>query len=197
MDETPRSADRSADRPRVEIACETALWDWLDAHGAASDGVWLVTWKAAHRDRHVGREAVLDALIAHGWIDGRRMKLDADRTMQLITPRRQRDWADSYKRRADRLAAGGRMRPAGAAAVAAAKARGGWDGQTDVDALIDPPDLTAALRDAGADWWAGAAPSYRRNVLRWIVGAKRPETRARRVATVADHAARGRKVPNY
>jgi uncharacterized protein YdeI (YjbR/CyaY-like superfamily) len=183
---------------RVEIASADELWRWLDANHARPDGVLLVTWKAAHRDRHVGREAILDALVAHGWTDGRRFKLDAERTMQLIAPRRQAHWAQSYKDRAERLEAEGRMRPAGRASVAAAKARGGWDALDPVDALEAPGDLTMALdaRDAGS-WFAAAAPSYRRNVLRWIASAKKPETRIKRVATVADHAARGEKVPNY
>ena len=78
----------------VEVASEAALWDWLsDNHDG--EGAWLVTWKAAHPDRYVGREAVLDALIAHGWIDGRRKKLDADRTVQWIAPRQQQAWARS------------------------------------------------------------------------------------------------------
>lgn len=74
---------------RVEIASARDLWDWLALHHAEADSVWLVTWKAHHPDRYVSREAVLDALVAHGWIDGRRLKLDDDQTMKLIAPRRQ------------------------------------------------------------------------------------------------------------
>lgn len=183
---------------RIEVRNEAGLWAWLGAHHGQPDSVWLVTWKAAHPDRHVGREAVLDALIAHGWIDGRRLKLDDERTMQLIGPRKQQAWAASYKARAERLIAAGRMQPAGLAALRAGQASGLWQASDPVDALIDPDDLTEALaQGGGAGWWAGAAPSYRRNVLRWIAAAKGADTRARRVATVAGHAAEGRKVPQY
>jgi len=44
------------------------LWSYLAAH-PYGPSVWLVTWKAAHRDKYVSRDEVLDALIAHGWID--------------------------------------------------------------------------------------------------------------------------------
>jgi uncharacterized protein YdeI (YjbR/CyaY-like superfamily) len=55
-----------------------------------------------------------------------------------------------------------------------------------------------ALEQAGAlNWWRAAAPSYRRNILRWIAQAKRSGTRANRIATVTSHAARGQKVPQY
>jgi hypothetical protein len=67
---------------RVEITSEQALWDWLGQHHERPGSVWLVTWKAAHPDRYVSREAVLDALIAHGWIDGRRLKLDDAQSAQ-------------------------------------------------------------------------------------------------------------------
>lgn len=183
---------------RVEIASEQALWDWLGLHHARPDSIWLVTWKALHPDRYVSREAVLDALIAHGWIDGRRRKLDDARTMQLISRRRQKTWAASYKTRAARLEAEGRMHPSGRAAVVEGQRSGRWHDSDPIDALIDPHDLTQALETRGATvWWGAAAPSYRRNVLRWIAGAKHAETRQARVETVASAAARGEKVPQY
>jgi uncharacterized protein YdeI (YjbR/CyaY-like superfamily) len=183
---------------RVEIASEQALWDWLSLHHARPDSVWLVTWKAAHPDRYISREAVLDALIAHGWIDGRRMKLDDARTMQLISPRRQQAWAQSYKTRAARLEAKGRMHPAGRAAVVKGQQSGRWHDSDPIDALIDPEDLTEALKTRGATtWWGAAAPSYRRNVLRWIAAARREATRRARIRAVAAAAAKGEKVPQY
>ncbi|MEM8848740.1 MAG: YdeI/OmpD-associated family protein [Pseudomonadota bacterium] len=186
------------DLQRLEIMRAQALWDWLGTYYAQADSVLLVTWKAAHPDKHVGREAVLDALIAHGWTDGRRFKLDADRTMQLISPRRQQVWAQSYKDRVARLMADGRMHPAGLAGVAEAKRSGLWEGHPEVEALEVPEDLAERLAILdGADWFDDAAPSYRRNVLRWLASAKTSPTRAKRIATIADHAGRGRKVPHY
>ncbi len=186
------------DLERVEVASVDALWTWLDAHHDQRESVLLVTWKAKRRDRYVSRDDVLDALLAHGWIDGRRYVLHDDRTMQLISPRRQQRWAASYRTRAERLIAEDRMRPSGLAAIERAKAAGTWDARSDVDRLEEPADLRTALvqREASA-WWADAAPSYRRNVLRWIADAKRDETRAKRIDIVAAHAARGEKVPNY
>ncbi|MEM8822841.1 MAG: YdeI/OmpD-associated family protein [Pseudomonadota bacterium] len=182
---------------RLEITSAAALWDWLAEHHGRADGVLLVTWKAAHRNRYVSREAILDALIAHGWIDGRRFKLDADRTMQLISLRRQQVWARSYKDRAERLEAEGRMHPAGRQSVAEAKRSGLWEGLPKVEALQIPTDLAERLAQGGAAWFDSAAPSYRRNVLRWLASAKTPPTRAKRIGIIADHAAEGCKVPNY
>jgi uncharacterized protein YdeI (YjbR/CyaY-like superfamily) len=183
---------------RVEIRSAGELWDLLEARHGDESSLLLVTWKAKRADRYVTRDEVLDALVAFGWTDGRRYKLDDDRTMQLISPRRQQIWAESYKQRAQRLIDEGRMRPPGQAAIDRSKAAGLWDALDHVDALEDPDDLLAALdRHQGATWWATAAPSYRRNVLRWIASAKREPTRAKRIETVASHAARSEKVPNY
>lgn len=182
---------------RVGIQAAQDLWDWLAVHHTQGESVWLVTWKALHALSYVSREEMLDALIAHGWIDGRRLKLDDDRTMQLISSRKQQAWADSYKRRAERLETEGRMQSSGHAAIAAAKVAGRWDEAAEVDALIVPQDLAAELAsDFAADrFFRDAAPSYRRNVLRWLHTAKRAETRAQRIARIGNLSAAGTKVP--
>ena len=176
----------------LEITSSDHLWSWLATHHAQPDSIRLITWKAAHPDKYVSRDKVLDALIAHGWIDGRRFVVDANRTAQLIAPRQQQAWAQSYKDRADKLTQDGRMHPAGLAAVAAGRASGLWDFFADVDALIVPDDLADRL---DLSQWDALAPSYRRNVLRWIKLAKTPPTRAKRIAAAADATAQGKKLP--
>ena len=152
-----------------------------------------MTWKKGDA-RYLSRDAVLDALLAWGWIDGRRKVLDATRTMQLIGPRRQQAWAQSYKDRAQQLEREGRMQAPGRAAVAAGKTSGLWNFFADVDALILPEDLAVALADHRA-LWDGLPPSYRRNVLRWIKLSKTEATRSRRIAQVAEACAAGKRVP--
>ena len=183
---------------RVQIESSDDLWRWLADHHARTDGVLLVTFKKTRPDRHVSRDEVLDALVAHGWIDGRRFTLDDRRTMLLISPRRQDRWAASYIQRFERLDAEGRLHPAGRAALERATASGAVDERADVDRRETPDDLAVELRrrDAMA-WWQSSAPSYRRNVLRWVASAKKPATRSRRIDRIVDHAARGEKVPNY
>lgn len=179
---------------QVEVRSAAELRDWLWMHHAQAASVWLVTWKKAPGAPHVPMTEVLDELIAFGWIDGLRRKLDDARTMQLISPRRQQAWAQTYKDRAARLDAEGRMHPAGLAAIAAAKAAGRWNETAQVDALQVPDDLAAALGPC-AEAFCAMAPSYRRNVLRWLHAARRPETRRARIARIADSTARGERLP--
>jgi uncharacterized protein YdeI (YjbR/CyaY-like superfamily) len=182
---------------QVEVWSVEELRAWLLAHHGQAESVWLVTWKKAPGAPYVSVQEVLDELIAFGWIDGLRRKRDDGRTMQLISPRRQQAWAASYKRRAERLEADGRMHPAGRAAIARAKAEGRWDETAEVDALVVPEDLAAALADrpVAEAFFLGAAPSYRRNVLRWLHGAKRDETRIARIKQIVEMSGRREKLP--
>jgi len=84
------------------------------------------------------------------------------------------------------------MHLAGEAAVENGKASGLWDFFADVDALILPPDLRSII---DFEKWDGLAPSYRRNVLRWIKLAKTEATRSKRIATAVEVTAKGTKIP--
>ena len=185
------------DFDKVDIASADDLWEWLNAHHSSADSVWLVTFKKAVPDKFVSTGQVLAALVAYGWIDGLRRKLDDERTMQLISRRKTEYWAKSYKDRAQALIADGRMQPAGLQAIEAGKASGLWNFMDDVDALIVPDDLRAALDETAgaASFFDNAAPSYRRNVLRWIKLAKTEPTRRKRLDQTATFSARGEKIP--
>ncbi|MGD9571266.1 MAG: YdeI family protein [Thermoleophilia bacterium] len=184
------------DLPRFHPETRAEWRAWLAENHATAPGVWFVNWK-----RGTGRpsfpygEAVEEALCV-GWIDSLKRTLDEERSVQLYTPpRRGSGWSRSNKERLVRLEAEGLMLPAGVAVVDAAKADGSWTLLDDVEALVEPPDLTAALDavpGARANW-DGFPASAKRLALYWIVQAKRPETRAKRVAETARLAGEGKR----
>ena len=176
----------------LEISSKQELWDWLNSNHAQTESVRLITWKALHPQKYVSREDVLDAIIAFGWVDGRRFVVDKDRTAQLISQRKQQAWSKSYKDRVTRLRKEELMHPAGEAAVENSRASGLWDFFADVDALILPPDLQSVLN---LDKWESLAPSYKRNVLRWIKLAKTDATRSKRIAKTVEATHKGTKIP--
>ncbi|MDA9114599.1 YdeI/OmpD-associated family protein [Pontimonas sp.] len=184
---------------KVEVASAAQLRSWLERNYTQSDSVWLVTFKKVQADKYLSREEVLDELIAFGWIDGVRSQVDEVRTMQLISPRKTKPWAKSYKLRAERLILEGKMHSAGLASVEEAKRGGGWDEMNDVDDLFVPPDLEAALdKKAPARLYFEAFPeSVKRNILRWIASAKTAETRARRVNQTAMQASVNKRVDSH
>jgi len=73
---------------KVEIQSAGELRKWLVEHHRQESAVWLVTYKKHVSDKYVSVSEVLDELLCFGWMDGVRRKLDANRTMQLIAPRR-------------------------------------------------------------------------------------------------------------
>ena len=182
---------------QVEVKSVDQLDAWLEENHDQDASFWLITYKKCVPTRYVGTAHVLDALIRHGWIDGIRRKLDDERTMQLISKRRQQIWAQTYKDRVARLTADESMRPWGLAAVERAKQQGTWNAMADVDALIVPDDLHAALIAAGnaAAMFEGCPPSYQRNVLRWLASARTAETRSKRITSIAASCNEGRRIP--
>lgn len=182
---------------KVEVSSSKDLRRWLARNHKQSDSVWLVTYKASEGVKYLSREDVLDELLCYGWIDGVRRKLDDTRTMQLISPRKTQHWAKSYKDRASQLIAAGRMAEPGLQSIKAAKQSGLWTFMDDVDALICPPDLLEAFKEwpAAAENFDAFPPSAQRFTLRWIKLAKTEATRAKRISTTAELAARGEFVP--
>ena len=186
----------TTDADQVHPEDVTEWRDWLEEHHATSTGVWLVSWK-----RNTGRpavayeDAVLEAL-AVGWIDSQARQVDEERSALKFTPRRATSgWARTNKARVERLVAEGRMRPSGQAAIDAAKANGTWTMLDDVEKLVVPGDLATAfeLHPGARMQWDGFPPSARRQILLWIVQAKRPETRRARIAETAEKAGRGER----
>jgi uncharacterized protein YdeI (YjbR/CyaY-like superfamily) len=179
--------------PRVEVRSRAAWRAWLARHHRHPGSVWVVTWKKG-RGPHVPYADVRDEALCFGWIDSRPARLDAERTMLLLSPRRPGSgWSRVNKARVDALEADGRMTDAGRAAIAAARADGSWHALDAAHALVVPTDLRAALdaHPPAAARFAAFAPSARRGILEWIGSAKRPDTRARRVAATARLAAQG------
>jgi uncharacterized protein YdeI (YjbR/CyaY-like superfamily) len=186
----------SDSRPEVLIRSADELDRWLSQHGEASTGAWLVRFKAGSGEPQVPWSDVVDVLLCHGWIDRVPRKLDAERSLLLITPRRPGSaWSAVNRRKIEALTSEGRMRPAGLRTVATAKERGSWSRLEVIDELEVPVDLAVALAslpDAVANF-ARFPPSSRRGILEWIVLAKRPETRARRILETAEKASRNLK----
>lgn len=162
--------------------------------------MWLVGWR-----KHTGRPAVgyddaVSEALAVGWVDSVGRRLDDDRTMLRFSPRRRRSgWARPNKLRVEALEREGLMTDAGRRVVEQAKADGSWTMLDDVEDLVVPPDLATAFAavPGSREQWDAFPPSARRGILEWVVQARRPDTRARRVAEVAEKAGRGERANQW
>lgn len=194
-DRQRRAVSGAAVPPLLEPRDRTELRGWLEENHALSSGVRLAIGKKGNRVTELSYDDAVEEGLCFGWIDGTARRLDADRYTVLFTPRKPGStWAASNKERVARLEAAGLMRPAGKAAVERAKAEGSWSVLDDIDAFVVPDDLEAALATTpGAkEGFAALTASARKLALYRIVSAKRPETRARRIAETASAAAEGR-----
>jgi len=195
---SPKRADPPY--PRFEARSRAEWRRWLERHHARERGVWLVTFKKDSGEPHLPYGDAVEEALAFGWVDSLPRKLDAKRSMLLVTPRKDgSNWSRANKERVERLIADGRMAPAGQAKVEAAKQDGSWDRLNEVEALTLPPDLAAAFKsDATAKAHFDAfPPSSRRGILEWILNARRPETRAKRIAETVRLAGQNVKANHY
>lgn len=182
------------DETRVEVRSVRELEDWL-ASGPTEWPVWLVTWKSHHPD-HVSFGDLVESLLAYGWIDSRTRRIDDDRSELRVTPRKAGSmWSRVNKEKVAKLQSEGRMTDRGQAAVDRAKADGSWTILDDIDALVEPPDLAAALADSPAarESWDAWPPSLKRQSLWSLKSAKRDETRQRRLTAIVEAAEEGRR----
>jgi uncharacterized protein YdeI (YjbR/CyaY-like superfamily) len=200
MPKKPASASRAGDAlARIEPKTLKGLRAWLVKNHAQEKSVWVVYAKKAAGGVFAASD-ITDEALCFGWIDSLPRSLDEARAMLLISPRKPRSGRSAVnKAKVEKLIADGRMTPLGLAAIAAAKASGAWDKLVAVDALAEPADLIAALKAAppGLEHWRAFPPSTRRGILEWILNAKRPDTRAKRIAETARLAAENKRANQW
>src|SRR4051812_32198176 len=194
----PRNALASLEQ--VYVPDRGAWRRWLAEHHATSPGIWLVFDKKSSRPERLAYGDAVEEALCYGWIDSTVRTLDDARYVQLMAPRKPKStWSRSNKVRVERLIAQGLMEAPGLASIERARANGAWESLDAVEALVVPKDLTRALRalPGAAKNFAAFSPSARKGYLHWISQAKRPETRAHRVAHVAQFSASNQKSRHF
>lgn len=182
----------------LECADAAAWARWLKRHHATAAGVWLRVAKKDSGIASVDYAGALEEALCHGWIDGQRKSDDAQYFQQRFTPRTARSmWSQINRAKVLKLIEQGRMLPAGLAEIERAKADGRWDAAYEAASVATvPSDLQAAL-DAdkkAAKFFLTLNAQNRFAVLFRIQGAKKPETRARRIEKFVQMLAKGEKL---
>ena len=182
---------------QVEVKSAAELRNWLLHNHTQKESIWLITYKKQVQDRYVSIQEVLNELLCFGWIDGIRRKLDDERTMQLIAPRKIEHWSQTYKVRFAKLEEAGLVHQSGFKSVMASKKAGLWHFMDDVDNLVIPDDLNLALIEhhLAIDYFQKFSPSNKRFILRYIKLSKTEATRMKRILQVATLAAQNKKIP--
>jgi uncharacterized protein YdeI (YjbR/CyaY-like superfamily) len=176
----------TADIPVLPFGSAEAFRTWLDEHHADSDGLWIKIAKKGAGINTVTHSEALDVALCYGWIDGQRDKFDEMWFLQKFTPRRPRSrWSKINTEKVERLIEAGLMQPAGMAQVDAAKADGRWEAAYVGQRVATVPDDLQAALDADPPakaFFETLRGSNRYAILYRVEEAKRPETRAKRIA---------------
>jgi uncharacterized protein YdeI (YjbR/CyaY-like superfamily) len=182
----PAADVAKAEQPILFFATAADLEAWLDENGEESDGIWLKFAKKGSGIESVVYAEALDVVLCHGWIDGQTKRIDDDHYLQRFTPRRQRSkWSKRNRAKAEQLIAEGRMRRSGLREVERAREDGRWDEAYDAPATATvPDDFRRALdaKPAALEFFESLGSTKRYSFLYRINDAKRPETRAKRIA---------------
>lgn len=184
--------------PVLDFVDADAWETWLAAHGGKAAGIWLKIAKAGNAASSLTKAQAIDGALCHGWIDGQIDKYDDAWFLTRFTPRKRTSkWSENNRKRAEQLVTDGRVAPAGLAEIEAAKADGRWDtAYAPASTAEEPEDLKAALdaEPAARTFFDTLTGANRYAILYRVQTAKKPETRAARIAKFVVMCARGETV---
>ena len=184
------------DYEQVVVTSRQQWREWLAANADTSRGVWLVMPRRGNTDPAPTYDEVVEEALCFGWIDSTVRTRDERFGLQLVTPRKPTStWSASNKERLSRLIPAGMMTERGLRAIDVAKANGSWEILDSVERLEVPDDLASALDGvpAAREFFDQLPPGVRKQNLYFVISAKRPETRAARIAKIVTAAVEGRR----
>jgi uncharacterized protein YdeI (YjbR/CyaY-like superfamily) len=182
----------TAELKRLQVRARREWRAWLEKHHTSSPGIWLVFHKAHTGVKSIPYEDMVREALCFGWIDSLIKRLDDDRYLLKITPRKPTSkWSDINRKRWAELEAAGLLAPAG---LAAAPTNNSYAPRPVIPEL--PAYIAKALK-ANAKAWAffrELSPTNRRDFVVWIHMAKRAQTRETRIRESIRLLAAGKKL---
>jgi uncharacterized protein YdeI (YjbR/CyaY-like superfamily) len=171
---------------------------WLEKNHAKSKALWLILYNANSSKASIRMEEAVEEALCFGWIDSKAVKRDDESRYQYFSPRKPKsNWSKVNRERVGKLEKAGLIAPAGQALIDLAKSSGTWDALKDVESLVFPDDLRKEFKKnkAAFENFNSFSPSSQRVILYWILSAKRPETRQKRIRETVEKA--GKKMKPY
>jgi uncharacterized protein YdeI (YjbR/CyaY-like superfamily) len=181
----------------LAFATATDLRKWLEAHHETDAVLMLRCYKVHARHKGIGYQQGLEEALCFGWIDGVRRPLDSDSFVVRFTPRNPKSkWSAVNVRHFNRLKSEGRVHAAGDAAFDRRDKK-----QKPVSTATRPsqlaPELAAEFKKNARAWefFSSKPPGYQRLCTFFVMEAKKPETRQKRLATLIACSAAGKSLP--
>ncbi|CAN5292455.1 YdeI/OmpD-associated family protein [soil metagenome] len=182
------------------IFFETAEdWEkWLIKHHENHQGIWLRMYKKATKKPTITYAEALDVALCYGWIDGQKNSYDNESWLQKFTMRGKKSiWSLKNTEHIARLTKAGLMKPAGQAAIDAAKADGRWDNAYASGKNAEMPEdfLSELAKNHKAKaFFETLNKSNTYAIYFRITNVKKAETRERKIKQFIEMLERGDKV---
>lgn len=187
------------EQPQIEVFYPQntmAFRNWLQENHISKQAVWIVFHKKASKKESLSWSEAVDVALCFGWIDSKKIKINDETSHQFFSKRKEKStWSKINKEKTNRLIANELMTDAGYKSIEIAKENGSWTILDEVEELIVPDDLEDAFKihEGSKDYFSSLSKSSKKMILHWIVLAKRPETRQKRIAEIAESAAKQQK----
>lgn len=163
--------------------------EWLQKNHDKKQSVWLIYYKKQSNIPTIIYSEAVDEALCFGWIDSKSKPLDNEKFMQFFSKRKTNSvWSKVNKEKIERLTIEGLMTKAGFDIIEIAKQNGSWTILDEAEALIIPADLEEEFekRPQAKSYFVSLSRSDKRNILQWLVLAKRQETRAKRITEIVE-----------
>ncbi|MBT32187.1 MAG: hypothetical protein CMO01_21205 [Thalassobius sp.] len=173
---------------------------WLEKNHQSKQSVWLVQFKSSTKIASISWSEAVDEALCFGWIDSTRKTIDEKRYMQYFTKRKPNSaWSKINKEKVAKLIKNNRMTKSGLDSIDIAKQNGSWSMLDEVEALVVPEDLEKELAnyEDAKEFFEGLSKSAKKILLHWVMSAKRPETRQKRILEIVQNASKKLKPKQF
>lgn len=187
----------------METYCPKSRSDWrkwLEKNHQSKGFVWLVYYKTSTKVDSLTWSEAVDEALCFGWIDSTKKTIDEERYMQYFCKRKPKSiWSKINKEKVAKLIQNKRMTQAGYESIEIAKQNGSWTFLDEVEALVIPADLHEELakHKNALEYFTGLSASNKKILLYWVISAKRPETRQKRIVEIAENAGENLKPKQF
>jgi uncharacterized protein YdeI (YjbR/CyaY-like superfamily) len=174
--------------------------EWLEKNHQSEKSVWLIIYKKDSDIPSIYYPEAVDEALCFGWVDSKPNKRDENSYYQFFAKRNPKsNWSRLNKEKVAKLIKQGLMQPAGFEMIKIAKQNGTWTALNEVENLIIPDDLQEQFskNKTAFDYWEKFPPSSKRGILEWILNAKKPETRQKRIEETVSLAEKDIRANHY
>lgn len=174
--------------------------NWLQKNHMKAQSVWVVYYKKKSNKSSISYDEAVEEALCFGWIDSKAKPIDEEKYMQFFSKRKPKSvWSKLNKERIEKLQKDNLIMPAGWKMIEIAKENGNWNILDEAEAWIIPDDLEEAFSNSpdAKEYFLGLSKSDKRNILQWLVLARRQETRQNRINEIVELAAQKLKPKQF